>query len=219
MMNEYPPPSPRPDMSVNPPEKFKLAVVGDFDSSILEQAWGWVRSAADGEMVYTPGFLIMGPVGTGKTHLAAALNNHVGGGEKLFASAVTWNEAIWAERKGKEYPPFPAEERFEADYPKNPRFYKEPYVYKPRTIMGRASEAAWVTIDDYGTEEFVANRKALYGIIDDRIATERPIVITTNLTWPEIKHTDERLHDRLRDLHCIVLDGKTRRGAKPDAVI
>jgi len=188
----------RPEHSVHPAAEFADALVSDFDFDLTRS---------------DRGYLIMGPSGTGKTHLAAALH-HEAEGEKLFASAGVWNEAIWCERRRSECTVFPLEELLEVDRPYNPAVYLDPWVYKPRSVISRASTAAWTTIDDYGTEEHAANRKALFTIIDHRVANKIPVVVTTNLDWSQLKTIDERLFDRLRVLECVKLLGRSRR-ARP----
>lgn len=193
----YPKPDrpPRPENSVHPPDEYADAKVSDFSVR-------FDRSER--------GYLIIGPVGTGKTHLAAAIH-HALAGERLFASASVWCEAIWCERGKRECPLFPIEELLEVDRPYNPAIYLEPWTYKPRSVISRAHAAGWVTIDDYGTEEIASNRKALFTIIDDRIANKRPLTVTTNLSIETLKKIDERLYDRLRLLEVVKLLGRTQR--------
>lgn len=181
-----------------PPREFDSASLADFPGLVLPET--------------DRGYLIMGPVGTGKTHLAAAVF-HVTEGERIFATARNWLRAFKAEFDGRSIPELPAEEDRETEASYNPAVYIQPTVIKGRTIAERASQADLTVIDDYGAN-YPSDwaREQLLGILDDRMNARRFMIVTTNLDMGSLKGTDERFFDRLRFLAVVTLDGKSLRG-------
>lgn len=157
------------------------------------------------------GYLILGPVGTGKTHLAAAFYYRTPG-EKIFATARNWLRAFKAEFDGGTIPELPPEEDAVKDGAYNPAVYLEPKIIKGRSLGERASVADLVVIDDYGAHGSTTwAREQLVGILDDRTGARRKTIVTTNLSPSAIKAVDERFFDRMRFLERITLKGKSRR--------
>jgi len=172
-----------------PPSEFRDAKLADFPNLEIPET--------------EVGYFIQGPVGTGKTHLAAAVFWEMGIESGIFATAVNWIRAFKAEFDGHEIPELPS-----------PVAAYNPAVYiPPPDLATRARSAGIVVVDDYGASyptEWA--REQLLGILNDRMDAKRFTVITTNLDWGTLKKTDERFFDRLRFLEIIRLTGKSRRG-------
>ena len=175
------------------------------------------------------GYLIMGPVGSGKTHLAAAMFRRYTSGRLIvtpvlevdglnepalvptrrtrervgiFGSAHNWLRAFKAEFDDEEIDEMPAPEE---DY--NPAVY-----FPPKKLGVRARTAEIVVIDDYGASEGTDwSRQELLGIIDDRMNKKAFTIVTTNLPMNKLRDSNERLFDRLRFLKVVKLTGPSLR--------
>ena len=144
------------------------------------------------------GLLLIGGVGSGKTHLAAAIVNAV-----------------------LDYIPIPdseAEKAFELGYPEGARPYRIRFVptvglleeirasydshENTQEIMQRYKSARLLVLDDMGAErptEWV--RERLFDIIDYRYNECLPVVVTSNANIPELRqHLGDRLCDRIRSM-------------------
>ncbi|MBN2492425.1 MAG: hypothetical protein JXQ29_16375 [Planctomycetes bacterium] len=182
-----------------PREEFRRASLDDFRELVLPDTMA--------------GYLILGPVGTGKTHLAAALY-WAAQGERIFATARNWLRAFKAEFDGRSIPELPAEQDEEIER-WSPAVYLSPKVIKGRMLSERASAAEFIVIDDYGAQYPTDwAREQLLGILDDRCGVPGKLtVVTSNLDAAALKGTDERFFDRLRYLQVVTLTGKSRRRA------
>ena len=181
------------------PKKYRAADMIHFEKRVVDA----VMEMMEGDD--SPGLLVFGNVGTGKTHLCYAISYLVEG--SMVGRAVDWITDFRADACGR--PP----KHFEA--PKvtqryNPAIYIAPK--DPPTVMERAEAAPLVLIDDLGAHrpmDFAEEQ--IYSLIDFRTAHERPIVVTTNLTRSQLTDRNPRVADRLRYLNPVGLTGESRR--------
>lgn len=139
------------------------------------------------------GLLLYGGVGTGKTHAAACIANHLI--DNRIRVAVT---------------SFP--QMLQGGFDKN-------------ELVSELKSARLVVIDDLGAERQTEySLETVYYIVNELYKAKKPLVITTNLDYAEIRSpiaeeprrtTYMRIYDRILERTSpIVFDGESRRGAK-----
>lgn len=173
-----------------PPSEFKNSKLDDFPTLGIPET--------------EVGYFIQGPVGSGKTHLAAAVywKMLALGMDGIFGTAVNWIRAFKAEFDGLEIPEMPVPE-----VPYNPAVH-----IRQKDLATRGRAAGIVVIDDYGANYPTDwAREQLLGILNDRMDYHRFTIVTTNLDIDTLRETDERFFDRLRFLALVKLIGRSKR--------
>lgn len=160
----------------------------------------WVRQF-HGDPQATPGLLLMGPTGTGKTHA----------GYGLIAEAV---KVVWTNRVGvMRLPGWRALTHADLCAALRPRGRD----YDPEAELERLRRYDLLMVDDFGTAkitEFV--EEATYRLVNARYEDMRPTIFTSNLAPDELREAvGDRIASRLVE-SCtrVVLDGPDRRRAQ-----
>jgi DNA replication protein DnaC len=179
---------------------YKDATLEDFPKKVQQV----IREATDpGRDVH--GAILVGNVGTGKTHLCAAVAKTRPG--TMMGTAVEWINDFRAEAAGR-IPRHFGVPKVEASY--NPAVYVPPKA--PPTVMDRAMDAPLVIIDDVGAHRATDfAEEQLYQLIDYRTANRLCLVVSTNMTDSQIGEINPRVADRLRYLRPVLLGGKSMR--------
>lgn len=140
---------------------FQNFVVEDWNRDAFFKAKNFVESFPN-----TKGLLFMGPVGAGKTHLAAAIANYLV--EQLYAVMFGNITDIIALVKTT--------------------YQKEAELTELEIIKTLTEDVDLLIIDDLGKEYPTENTAVLlYQIINRLYENEKPVVITTNMTSEELK--------------------------------
>lgn len=140
---------------------FHNFVVDDWNRDAFFKAKNFVESFPN-----TRGLLFMGPVGTGKTHLAAAIANYLI--EQLYTVLFGNITDIIALVKTS--------------------YREESELTELEIINTLTKDIDLLVIDDLGKEYPTENTAVLlYQIINRLYENEKPVVITTNMTSEELK--------------------------------
>lgn len=168
------------------PPRFKCASLADFSPDIQNFVLDWFRDPRDG-------LLITGSVGTGKTHLLAAMARTL-----LLAnqSSVFFRGFDKVYRSLRECY---REDRSEED------------------VLSDYTAPRWLFLDDLGAgglSDF--ERRTTLEILNDRFGRMLPTAISTNWSIEEIaEKMDERIASRLGSLTGLELRGEDRRQSEP----
>lgn len=120
------------------------------------------------------GLLLCGEVGTGKTHFACCIGNYLM--ERLNPVFATSFIKV-----------LKAEKRFKTDEDED-RFFS------------RINEAKLLILDDLGAERSTDYAlEIVYGTIDSRYRSGKPMIVTTNLTLKEMKEATDERYSRIYD--------------------
>lgn len=136
------------------------------------------------------GLLMYGPVGTGKTFASACIANYLMDNNK---TVLVMNLGLYLMKLKKEW------DEAESD------------------VLEYVKKCDLLIIDDFGVEkatEFVIDKT--FALIDTRYRTEKPMIITTNLSMKEIEAKFEsRIADRLEEMcFSIRVEGESKRAVK-----
>ncbi len=149
----------------------------EIASKSLETCKSFVRDYLAGKN--PRGLYIFGQVGSGKTHLACSIANQLikEGVEVLFVVVPDYLEEIkYSWDQGSDY--------------------------HEKEILDRAREVAVLVMDDLGAHSYSDWTKSkVYTILNHRINSNLPTVITSNLEFHEIEnYLDHRISSRITEL-------------------
>lgn len=135
------------------------------------------------------GIIFHGPVGTGKTYTAACIANELldKGIQVVMTSFVKILQEI---------------QKPDAD---------------EGTYLATLNRAKLLIIDDLGTERNTDYAlEKIYNVVDSRVRTAKPVILTTNLTWDELTQEQDmrykRIFDRILEVcYPVHVPGRSRR--------
>ncbi len=181
------------------PPRYRGARLRDFDPKIQSRVTEWFGKPTDG-------LFISGPVGTGKTHLAAAILRHAmltNFCRRYSASGPfdTYGDVLFC--------------RCAEFFLKIRATYDNSSARTELSIVNETAGFRLLILDDLGAgkaDDF--ERRAILELLDRRLNNMLPTVATSNLGRTEIaQRIDERVSSRLLSFTGIPLSGKDRRNA------
>ena len=168
-------------VTARPPLRFKRASLLDFPEAVQKDMLDWLSNPGDG-------LLITGLVGTGKTHLLAALARTL------------------------------LEIREEAIFRRCAELYsglRDCYARNnsEESVLREYLRHRWLFLDDLGTGSLSDfERRNTLEILDRRFNQRFPTAISTNWSLLEIaEKMDDRIASRLSALHAVELNGDDKR--------
>ena len=171
--------------------RFSERTFANFDKRYAPTAYEQCRIYADRDDLFESdknGLMIIGSVGTGKTHLAASIANYMveRGVPTQFGTYIDFLEAIRQE--------YDAEGK--------------------REKLSRIKNTMMLVIDDLGKEKRTEwTQQTLYDVINYRYEHRLPIVITSNMEPDAMKaHVGDAVYSRLYEMcGAVIMNGKDYR--------
>lgn len=171
---------------------------GGGDRQAADRARNYVENWQETRELPSPGLLLFGGVGGGKTFWAACIGNELKGrGYSVLITNVPTLTSLMAE-----------------DFERN-----------KRRILDVIASVDLLVLDDIGVERSTGyGHEKLYEIINTRDLSGRPLIVTTNLSFQELENPDQmeynRVFDRIigmtRPVH-VKADGRRKRIAQESA--
>lgn len=158
-----------------------------------EAYWACKHYADNLDMFTKSGLMLAGPVGVGKTHLAAAILK-VAFARGIPAAMVPVPKLLNEMRQGIQ-------------------------TGEARPLTEKVTNKRFLVLDDLGAERVTEwTQEELYLLINARYEAELPTVVTTNCTPDKlIEQVGERTADRLREMcRLVVIGGTSWRRHKKD---
>lgn len=166
------------------PARYSRAKLSDFKPSTREKVIAWLRDKK------SPGLLLFGPVGVGKTFFAFAI---------LRALLEAGHDAVAVNA---------------ANFYRELRSAFNSDNESEEQIFGKYVTVPWLVFDDAGAGALTDfERRYLLDLLDQRAS--RRTIITSNLTIEEFgKRLDERIGSRLSEFMLFHCGGADRRAAR-----
>lgn len=163
------------------PKRFREASLMHFPETIRNFALDWLAKPKDG-------LLIAGPVGTGKTHLAAA----------LVRTLLLIKQEASFRRCSDLYSDLRESYRVESG---------------EEVVLSRYTRHKFLFLDDLGAGSLSDHeRRFTLEVLDRRLNDLLPTCVTTNWNSQEIaEKMDDRIASRLESFNCLQLQGRDRR--------
>ena len=184
--------------------RFKSATFETFESKTKQQADIAAACLEFVEQLDPHGgnsLWVIGAPGTGKTHLGSAMVNYMIRSRGMGACIHGVHEimamlrARWGVRSGS--------------------VWDDDAIATTDDMLEHLGRVPLLVLDEIGVTKGTDDElKNLYTIIDDRYRNERPTVLLSNLTPPEMKSViGDRIYDRLRENHkFLVCKWESHRG-------
>ena len=168
-------------IAANLPARYRNANLADFSKQMGRLATAWLAKPTDG-------LFIAGPVGAGKTHLAAA---------------------VFRDR---------AERRIGVTFRRCADFFRdlrETYRanWSEETVLEPLDQVRFLILDDLGAGSLSDHeRRFTLELLDRRLNAVRPTLVTSNWNLEQIaERMDDRIASRLSSFTAIELTGEDRR--------
>jgi DNA replication protein DnaC len=173
------------------PERYRVAILSDFDTRIVQMVQVWSEKPTDG-------MLISGSVGTGKTHLAAALLRYL---IELRREAIFCRAAQFYSDLRETYRNNESEETIFAG------------LGAPVRRSDEKARHHFLFLDDLGAGSLSDHERRLtLELLDRRLNACKPTVVTTNWNLEQIaERMDDRIASRLALFYHVELTGQDRR--------
>jgi DNA replication protein DnaC len=178
-------------IAIRLPERYRTAALFDFDARIVQLVKAWSEKPTDG-------MFISGPVGTGKTHLAAALVRYLieSRQEAMFCRAAQFYSDL-----RRTYNDSELEETIFAE------------LGAPVRRSHDKRKRHFLILDDLGAGSLSDHeRRSALELLDRRLDFCNPTIVTTNWNLEQIaERMDDRIASRLASFHRLELTGQDKR--------
>lgn len=155
------------------------------------------------------GLLLVGGVGSGKTHIVASLVNYLADAMELYSREEHPDEYIDSYKSDFSWLDKNTGVCFVmlSELYEHLRFcYSENNSWFPKQIVNHLREVELLVLDDMGAEKASDwTKEILFNIIDYRYNEQLPMIVTTNCVPEELKEKiGDRNFDRLREMCALV---------------
>lgn len=162
-----------------PEQKRVLSVCRTFVADLKRGQW--------------PGLWLIGPPGTGKSHLGAAVVNELIEARRIGGHMTTAHDMVRSLRA-----------TWRRDSPR-----------REEDVLRELSTVPVLILDEIGiTAASESEAVQMFEVLDKRYQLQRPVIVLSNLTVPEIRRAlGDRLYDRLREgAQVLACDWSSYRG-------